>query len=203
MHQFHLITDRRFIGVRPLSEVVEQAVQGGVTHVQLREKSTDLQTVTEIAMNLKRILDKHGIPLIINDYVSVAKEVDAAGVHVGQDDISCIQARQILGPSKIVGLSVTNFDEAVVAQAYPVDYLGVGPIFVSQTKPDAAPPIGLEGLAKIKNYSRHTLVAIGGINHKHAKTIFKMGVGIAIVSAICAASNPQKAAEGFIKASSG
>src|SRR5579872_186795 len=128
MRHLHLVTDSTLIGARALNDVVEQAVQGGVTHVQLREKTLSLPAVIELGRAHKILLDRYSIPLIINDYVEVAQLLDAAGVHVGQDDMPYAQARAQLGPHKIVGLSVTNLAEA---QAAPKDatYLGVGPVF--------------------------------------------------------------------------
>lgn len=194
MKFLHLVTDRSLIGNRSLSDVVEQAVQGGVTHVQLREKSADEQAILEIGRQLKTLLDRYQVPLIINDHVGIAKALDAAGVHVGQEDMPYVQAREILGPQKIIGLSVTTLEEAKIANQLDVDYLGVGPIFSTTTKLDAAPVLGMQRLREIKLLSRHSLIAIGGITHKNCVEINALVDGVAVVSALCAAPQPKHAA---------
>lgn len=197
MKCLHLVTDRSLIGDRSLSDVVEQAVQGGVTHVQLREKSADPQIILQMGYELKKILDRYSVPLIINDHVEIAKVLDAAGVHVGQEDMPYMQAREMLGPRKIIGLSVTTLAEAQSANQWDVDYLGVGPIFTTTTKLDAAPVLGVQGLREIRASSHHPLIAIGGITHKNCVEINTMVEGVAVVSALCAASDPKQAAALF------
>jgi thiamine-phosphate pyrophosphorylase len=133
--------------------------------------------------------------LIIKDRLDIALAVRAAGVHLGQHDLPCIEARRIAGKQMIIGLSVETVEQARNAEGLEVDYLGVGPIFPTPTKTDAAKPIGLAGLQEVHRHSQHKLVAIGGINFSNAQAVREAGAdGIAVVSAICAAANPRAAA---------
>lgn len=176
-------------------DVVAQAVQGGVTHVQLREKTAEKNQVIEIGRALKAGLDQYGVPLIVNDDVDVAIAISAAGVHVGQTDMPYLQAREKLGPDKIIGLSITTVAQAQAAQAYDVNYLGVGPVFATTTKLNAAPPLGIEGLQAIHQLTRHAVIAIGGIHVANVAQVMATGVaGVAVVAAICAAADPKSAA---------
>ena len=177
-------------------DVVAEAVQGGVTTVQLREKECDAREFVELARALKRVLAPFGVPLIVNDRVDVALAVGADGVHVGQSDMAVADIRDLAGEEMLVGLSVETLRQALAAEHLPVDYLGVGPIFNTATKADAAPALGLEGLRKIRRASPHQLVAIGGINRNNAAEIVRAGAhGVAVVSAICSAESPREAAE--------
>ena len=191
----YLITDRRLACGRPIEDIVTGAVRGGVTMVQLREKECSTRHFVELARILKRILTPAGVPLIINDRADVALAARADGVHLGQSDMDCRDARRLLGADAIVGLSVETPEQAVQAANYPVDYLGVGPIFATSTKPDAAPDWGLPRLAALRAQTRQALVAIGGIHAGNARQVMEAGAnGIAVVSALCAASDPEKAA---------
>jgi len=191
-----LVTDRDLCGARPLEDVVLAAVRGGVTSVQLREKHLATRAFVETAARLKALVAPFGIPLIINDRVDVALAMGADGVHVGQDDMPCETARQLLGPTALIGLSVECWEDVVRAQDQPVDYLGVSPIFATPTKTDTRGAWGLEGLARIRAFSRHPLVAIGGLNETNIGDVVCAGAeGIAVVSALCAAPEPRQAAE--------
>lgn len=191
-----LVTDRALCGARPLEEVVLEAIRGGVSSVQLREKHLTTRAFVETAGRLKALLAPFGIPLIINDRVDVALAVGADGVHVGQDDMPCEIARRLLGPTALIGLSVETWDDVVRAQEQPVNYLGVSPIFATPTKTDTRGAWGLEGLARIHAFSRHPLVAIGGLNAANIRDVVQAGAeGIAVVSALCAAPDPQRTAE--------
>jgi thiamine-phosphate pyrophosphorylase len=190
-----LVTDRRLAGQRPIEDLVRAAVRGGVTAVQLREKECGTREFVELARRLKAILAPAGIPLIINDRVDVALAAGADGVHVGQSDMDYRDARRLLGPDAIVGLSVTNRRQADEAASLDADYLGVGPIFPTATKTDTAAVCGIEGLASLRAASRHVLVAIGGISPANAAEVLDAGAdGIAVVSAICAAADPEATA---------
>ena len=163
--------------------------------MQLREKDCCTREFVEIGRRLRNILAPLGIPLIVNDRVDVALALGADGVHVGQLDMDCRDVRRLLGPTAILGLSVENPRQAEQAADMPVDYLGVGPIFSTPTKPDAAPAWGLERLAELRLRTRQTLVAIGGIHAGNAASVIEAGAdGIAVVSAICTAIEPEKAA---------
>ena len=194
MRGIHLVTDRGLCRNRTLSDVVMQAVQGGVSYVQLREKDITTRLFIEEARAIKKTLKPHNVPLIINDRIDVALACGAEGVHIGQDDMPYTIARKLMGPSAIIGLSVENWEDVEESQSLDVDYIGVSPIFPTPTKTDTKGAWGLEGLAKIKAFSRHPLVAIGGINESNAKEVIFAGADcIAIVSAICAAANPASA----------
>jgi thiamine-phosphate pyrophosphorylase len=191
----YLVTDRRLAGPRPLEELVRAAVRGGVTAVQLREKECSTREFVDLARRLKAILAPAGIPLIINDRVDVALAARADGVHIGQSDMEYRDARALLGPDAIVGLSVETTAQADEAEALDADYLSVSPIFPTPTKTDTAAAWGIGGLAALRKASRHVLVAIGGINAANAAGVIDAGAdGIAVVSAICEARDPEEAA---------
>ena len=191
----YLVTDRRLAGLRSLDDIVRAALRGGVTAVQLREKDCPTRDFIELARALRAILAPAGAPLIVNDRVDVALAACADGVHIGQSDMEVRDARRLLGPDAIIGLSVETPEQAGRAASFDVDYLGVGPIFPTPTKTDAAPAWGIEGLAALRRASRQVLVAIGGIHRENAGEVIRAGAdGIAVVSAICAAQDPEQAA---------
>ncbi|MEW5773047.1 MAG: thiamine phosphate synthase [Thermodesulfobacteriota bacterium] len=180
-------------------DVVASAVKGGATMVQLRHKDADTRELLEEARELKAILDPQGVPLLINDRADVALAARAAGVHVGQSDLPAIDARRILGPDAIIGLTVKTLEQVREAETLDVDYLGVGPVYPSPTKPDAGQALGPEGLRAFVQATRLPVVAIGGIGLENAKDVHACGVaGIAVVSAISAAGDPGAAARGLL-----
>lgn len=191
----YLVTDRSLSLGRSLERVVEEAVQGGVTMVQLREKECTTKEFYELAMTLKRVLKPYGVPLIINDRVDIALACDTEGVHIGQSDMPYAIARKLLGKEKIIGLSVENLQDAMDANALDIDYIGISPVFNTDTKTDTATALGLEGVREITRISRHPAVGIGGIHTTNAGEIIAAGaVGISVVSAIMSAINPKEAA---------
>ena len=193
--ELYLITDSGLAGGRPIESVVEAAVRGGVTAVQLREKNCCTRDFVELGRALSRFLAPLDVPLIVNDRLDVALAIGAAGVHIGQRDMDYETARRLLGPDAIVGLSVETVEQAGAAESLDADYLGVGPIFPTATKTDAAPALGLEGLAQVRALSHHAIVAIGGIGLGNVQRTIQSGAdGVAIVSAICAAGDPERAA---------
>jgi thiamine-phosphate pyrophosphorylase len=195
MQGLYLVTDRELCGNRPVEEVVLLAVKGGVSCVQLREKALPLNLFIEQAKKIKELIKPFNVPLIINDSVDVALAAGADGVHVGQDDMPFAEVRKLIGAKAIIGLSVETWEDVEKAQGLDVDYLGVSPIFDTPTKTDTKHAWGLVGLSRIKAYSRHKLVAIGGINMKNASDVIRAGAdSIAVVSAICAAPDPYEAA---------
>jgi thiamine-phosphate pyrophosphorylase len=197
----YLVTDRGLAGSRPLPDVVAAAVRGGVTVVQLREKQCSTREFVELARSLKALLAPCGVPLIVNDRVDVALAAGADGVHVGQSDMDPRDVRRLLGPDAIVGLSVETMEQAERAAALDVDYLGVSPIFSTSTKTDTASEWGLSGLAALRHASKHVLVAIGGIHPLNATQVIEAGAdGIAVVSAICVAPDPETAARDLRRA---
>ena len=190
----YLVTDRELSLGRPLEDIVEDAVKGGVTMVQLREKECDSRDFYDIALRMKHLLKSYGVPLIINDRLDIALAVDADGLHIGQSDLPWQVAREILGEDKILGLSVENMEQAHAANLAKVDYIGISPVFATQTKTDTDTPFGLEGVRNVTAITRHQTVAIGGINASNASEIMEAGAnGIAVVSAIISADDPEHA----------
>lgn len=193
--RLYLVTDRPLCGGRDVVEVAVQAARGGATLAQLREKQCSTEECVVLAARLKAVLDPLGVPLIVNDRVDVALAVGAAGVHLGQTDMPAARARALLGPTAVIGLSVESEAQARAAEAEPVDYLGVSPVFATSTKPDAGLPWGLEGLRRLRALSRHPLAAIGGIGLDNAEAVMAAGAqGVAVVSALCAAPDPESSA---------
>ncbi len=176
---------------------LQQAIAGGVTMVQLRIKRQLTSEITQFARQIKAILALRNIPLIINDYVMLAEEVQAEGVHLGQSDMPPLTAREKLGPEKMIGWSIETFEQLLVANELScIDYVAASAVFKSQTKTDCKTLWGLEGLKQIVKLSRHPVVAIGGINHLNAGQVMACGVsGIAVVSAIHDAADPKLAAQ--------
>jgi thiamine-phosphate pyrophosphorylase len=191
----YLVTDRRMIGGRPLAEVVEAAVRGGVTCVQLREKTCGTREFMEQADILLPVLRRRNVPLIINDRIDVALAVGADGVHLGQKDMPLAYARRIFGSDRIIGVSAESLEDALAAEEGGADYLGVSPIFATPTKTDTAPALGMEGLRRIRAAVKLPLVGIGGLNRDNAAEVIRNGAdGVAVVSAIMAAADPETAA---------
>lgn len=194
--KLYLVTDRPLSLGRDIEEIVREAVEGGVTMVQLREKECPTGEFVALAKRLKALLAPLGVPLIINDRVDVALAVDADGVHIGQSDMPYEVARRLLGKEKIIGLSVENFRDLEVANTLDVDYVGISPVYGTPTKSDTAEPFGLEGLRRAVEMSVHPTVAIGGMNAQTIGEVIAAGAdGVAVVSAICSAPSPRKATE--------
>ena len=193
-YQLYLVTDDRQ-DLHTLKTVVAEAVAGGVTMVQLREKHNDVRTFIERALAVKEILQGSGVPLIINDRVDVALAVDADGVHLGQSDMPVALARRLIGQEKFLGLSIENKQQLIEAEFLPLDYLGLSAIFATPTKTNINREWGIAGLAAAVRQSALPIVAIGGINATNLDAISSTGVaGIALVSAICHAESPRAAA---------
>lgn len=198
--KLYLVTDRGLAGDRAIEEIVRESVEGGATMVQLREKDIDTREFIGLALRLKNLLEPYGVPLIINDRVDVALAAGADGVHIGQSDMPYSMARRLLGPDRIIGLSVENFEQIEEANALDVDYIGVSPVFATPTKTDTSEPFGLEGLRKAVRMSVHPTVAIGGMNELTAADVMACGTdGIAVVSAIVCASDPRQATRNLLK----
>ncbi|MDP4127769.1 MAG: thiamine phosphate synthase, partial [Bacillota bacterium] len=184
-YSLYLVTDRNALGGRDLIRSVEQAIKGGVTLVQLREKSLSTRNFLELAGRIKEITDHYQIPLIINDRLDIALAIDADGLHIGQDDLPMIKAKELF-PNKIIGVSASTLEEALLAQQQGADYVGVGAIFTTPTKTDAA-EVGLDQLEHIKKSVAIPVVAIGGISEANLHQVMCKGIdGIAVVSAILA-----------------
>jgi thiamine-phosphate pyrophosphorylase len=177
------------------------AVDGGAGTVQLREKDISTRAFVEHARMLREVLAARGVPLIINDRVDIALASGADGVHVGQDDMSYPDARRLLGPDAVIGLSVETMDDVLRAEQFDVDYLGVSPVFASTTKTDTRGVWGIDGLAEVRRRSRHQLVAIGGLHAGNAGDVVAAGAdAVAVVSAVCAAPDPRAAAAELVAA---
>ena len=190
----YFVTDRGLCGDKPLADVVRRAIRGGAVCVQLREKEITTRVFIEEARKIKALIEPLRVPLIINDRLDVALAVGADGVHVGQDDMPYEIVRKLMGPKAIIGLSVETWEDVERAEEIDVDYLGVSPIFATPTKTDTKEPWGLEGLARIRAFSRHPLVAIGGLNASNAEAVVMAGAdGVAVVSALCASPDPYAA----------
>jgi thiamine-phosphate pyrophosphorylase len=191
----HLVTDRSLSRGRTLLDLVTEGIAGGVTCVQLREKECGTREFLHEAFLLSKFLKPLGIPLIINDRIDIALAVGADGVHLGQKDMPIGIARQIGSPNWIIGISAESLDDAVSAEKEGADYIGVSPVFGTPTKTDTSPPIGLDGLQRIRMAVKTPLVAIGGINSSNAGDVIKAGAdGLAVVSAIISADFPGKSA---------
>lgn len=195
MRGLYLVTDRELIGGRRLEDVVLAAVDGGASCVQLREKRATTREFVEVARRLRPLLAARRVPLLINDRVDVALAVGADGVHLGQQDLDPRTARRLLGPDAVIGLSVESDDEVADAENLDVDYVGVSPIFDTPTKRDTRTAWGLDGLARVRRRSHHELVAIGGLHAGNAAAAVAAGAdAVAVVSAVCAAPDPRRAA---------
>jgi thiamine-phosphate pyrophosphorylase len=193
-----LVTDRDLARGRPLIDVVGAAVAGGVTMVQLREKTATTRTFLEEARALKALLAPLGVPLLINDRIDIALAVDADGVHVGQSDMPVEQARALLGSGRVIGLSITNETQMAREDAGRADYLGVGPLYLQQTKADASTPLGVEGFRALRERTRLPVMAIGGLKADNSAPVIAAGAdGLAIVSGIVSADDPRAAAARF------
>ncbi len=194
MKGLYLVTDRDLCGARSLDDVVLQAVRGGASCVQLREKDLSTRAFVEEALRIKKLLEPYGVALIINDRIDVALAAGADGVHIGQNDMPYETAREIMGEGAIIGLSVETWDDVERADKLDCDYLGVSPVFETPTKTDTRGSWGLEGLARIRAYSRHALVAIGGIYLANVEDVIMSGAdAVAVVSAVCCAPEPETA----------
>ncbi len=190
----YLITDRALSGVRGVLETVEAAIAGGATMVQLRDPEAKTRALVEEARAIHALTRPAGIPFIVNDRVDVALAAGADGVHVGQTDMTVADVRTLIGPKPILGLSITSEADLDVSDLRGVDYLGVGPVFQTSTKPDAAPPINVGGLEAIVARTKVPIVAIGGLHAGNAADAIVAGAhGIAVVSAICAAPDAEAA----------
>lgn len=183
--RLYAVTDRSYLKGIDLVSAVELAIRGGATIIQLREKEISSKEFYELALKVKEVTKRNNIPLIINDRVDIALAVDADGVHVGQEDLPADVVRRLIGPDKILGVSARTVEEAVKAEKDGADYLGVGAVYATPTKPEAD-AIGIEGLQKIKGAVGIPVVAIGGITQENAYEIMlKSGVdGISSVSAV-------------------
>ena len=194
MMRLYAVTDRSWLNGQTLYEQVEQALKGGVTLVQLREKGLGAEQFLQEARQIQQLCRRFGVPLIINDSIEVAIAVDADGVHLGQDDANAAQARQLLGKDKIIGVSAHNVQEALQAVQDGADYLGSGAVFGSGTKTNVS-TLPMQTLREICSAVPIPVVAIGGITEQNLQQLSGSGIaGAAVVSAIFAQENIEEAA---------
>ena len=194
-YTLYLVTDRKLMSSSTVEESVEKAILGGCTLIQLREKEISSLDFFSTAQKVKEITDKYKVPLIINDRVDIALAVNAAGVHIGQEDIPAVIVRKIIGQKKTIGVSASTLKEAIDAQEAGADYLGVGAMFSTETKKEAK-LTSIEELCKIRKSVSIPIVVIGGINKNTIPLLSKTGIdGIAVVSAIISQPYIEKAAK--------
>lgn len=187
--RLYLVTDSRWLGGRTLESCVAEAIDGGITFLQLREKHSDSDAIADAASRLLPLCRNAGIPLVIDDDIEAAAKSGADGVHVGQSDAACADARSILGPEAIIGVSAQTVEQALQAQAAGADYLGVGAMFPTSTKSDAD-AVSVKELAEICAAVDIPVVAIGGIDETNVHELDGCGIdGIAVISAILAAKD--------------
>ena len=193
----YLVTDKSD-DVEKFLNTIEEAIKGGVTVVQIREKTAETLDFYNLALKVKEITTKYNVPLIINDRVDVALAIDAEGVHVGQSDMPCDVTRKLIGEDKILGVSAATIDEAIKAEKDGADYIGTGAVFPTATKDDA-PSITKQDLKDVVDSISIPVVAIGGITLENASQLKDTGIaGLSVVSAIMSAENPKKASQDLL-----
>ena len=198
--EVYLVTDREYSLGRSTREIVEAAVRGGVSVVQLREKHLDTRSFLREGHEIRDLLRVAGVPLIINDRIDIALALDADGVHLGQSDMPADIARRLLGPERIIGLSVEASAHFTGPEISSVDYLGVSPIFPTPTKTDLSTAWGIEGLRTARGITELPLVAIGSIKEENAREVVAAGADcVAVVTAITAAPDPEDATRSLLR----
>jgi thiamine-phosphate pyrophosphorylase len=191
----YVLTDRHLVGERPVADVVRAAIRGGATLVQLRDKHASDSEILALGRAVHQVTHAAGIPLIVNDRPEVALALKAEGLHIGRNDMDPGEARRLIGPQRLLGCSPQTVEEAQQAEELGADYLGIGDVYGTSSKPDADPPIGLQGLARMVQAVSIPVVAIGGITIDNtAATIQAGAAGVAVISAVMAADNPEEAA---------
>lgn len=193
-YSLYLCTDSTLMSCKTVEESVEKAVIGGCTVVQLREKNCSSREFYELALRVKKITDSYKIPLIINDRLDICLAADADGVHLGQQDLPCAEARKILGKDKIIGVSAALPEEAAAAEAAGADYLGVGAVFPTSTKTNTR-PVTAETIRAIRAAVSIPFVVIGGVNQSNISSLYGLGInGAAVISAVIAQPDITEAA---------
>lgn len=188
----YAVTDRNWLGDQTLLEQVKEALDGGASFVQLREKNLDEGAFLEEAKEIQRLCREYHVPFVINDNVKIAREIDADGVHVGQSDMEAQDVRDQLGPDKIIGVSAQTVEQALIAEKHGADYLGVGAVFPTGSKADAV-EVSRETLKAICDAVQIPVIAIGGISKKNVMELKGTGIcGIAVISAIFASKDITK-----------
>ena len=194
-YTLYLCTDSGLMSCKTVEESVELAVLGGCSVVQLREKTASSLELFQLAKRVKHITDRYNVPLIINDRLDICMAVDAAGVHLGQSDLPCCEARRILGDKKIIGVSAATPEEAAKAQADGADYLGVGAVFPTSTKTNTR-PVTPETIRKIRSAVTIPFVVIGGVDPQNITQLYGLGInGVAVISAVISQPDITQAAK--------
>ncbi len=193
-YSLYLCTDSTLMSCNTVEESVEKAIIGGCTVVQLREKNCSSRELFELALRVKKVTDNYKIPLIINDRIDICLAADADGVHLGQQDLPCAEARKILGKDKIIGVSAALPEEAAAAEAAGADYLGVGAVFATSTKTNTR-PVTAETIRAIRAAVSIPFVVIGGVNQSNVSSLYGLGInGAAVISAVIAQPDITEAA---------
>ena len=191
----YLVTDRRNKTDEEFLNIIEEAIKGGTTVVQLREKTASTKEFYDLALRVKEITSRYSVPLLINDRIDIALAVDSEGVHIGQDDMPADIAREIIGEDKILGVSASTVEEAKKAEIDSADYIGSGAVFPTATKDDAD-SVSKDELKEIVDSIDIPVVAIGGITVENASTLKSSGIaGFSVVSAIMSAEDPKEASK--------
>jgi thiamine-phosphate pyrophosphorylase len=191
----YIITDRLLSRGRSHREVVEKAIAGGATCIQLREKDITTRELFALAEDLRKLTRERGVAFIVNDRLDIALAVEADGVHLGQDDLPLPAARRLMPPEMILGVSAGDLHQAREAQSLGASYLGVGAVFMTGTKADAGEPIGLQALSSICHSVSIPVIGIGGINTANARQVIEAGAaGVAVISSVVAAADIASAA---------
>ena len=191
----YAVTDRHWLGEETLYDQVKKALDGGATFVQLREKNLDREVFLAEAKEIQKLCKEYGVPFVVNDEVSIAQDIDADGVHVGQSDMEAMDVRKILGPDKIIGVSAQTVEQAIIAEKHGADYLGVGAVFTTGSKDDAD-DVSHETLKAICEAVSIPVIAMGGITKDNVAELAGSGIcGVAVISAIFGQKDIQKATE--------
>lgn len=193
-YTLYLCTDSRLMSCGTVEESVERGILGGVSVVQLREKNASSLELFQLAKRVKLVTDRYNVPLVINDRLDICQAVDAAGVHLGQSDLPCREARRILGDGKLIGVSAALPEEAARAQADGADYLGVGAVFTTSTKTNTR-PVTPDAIRAIRQAVTIPFVVIGGVNAQNIAQLYGLGInGAAVISAVVSSPDITEAA---------
>lgn len=199
--QLTLVTQKNEIPLEKYLNFIETCAKAGINAVQLREKNLNAQEKLEFARALKPLLSHYQVKLIINDDVNLCETIDADGVHLGQTDGCCLEARKRLGKDKIIGLTVDTLAQLTTANTLPIHYIGIGAIFPTQSKPNITTIWGIKNLSNAKNASQHPIIAIGGITTDNIASVTQTGIhGIAAIGAFHEAPRPDYLTKIFLHA---
>ncbi|MFH2128582.1 MAG: thiamine phosphate synthase [Pseudomonadota bacterium] len=199
--RLHVLTDTELQQRYSHEELARLAIAGGAGVIQFRQKQGSTRQMIETARHMLAICRRHQAKLIINDRLDVALAAEADGVHLGQDDFPLAQAREILGPDKIIGGSASSVEEAALCRAGGVDYIGLGPVYPTTSKADAGPAGGLDLLRRVSREFGLPVIAIGGVNAARAAEVMGAGAhGMAVISAVCCQPDPREAAAELLRA---